>query len=224
MPNALNLTGKRFGRLIVIERDYSKKTNNALWKCICDCGNSTIAAASNLGKTKFSCGCFKTESARASLKANRIFKPGQHGLSHTAEWKTWSAMKDRCSNPNSDKSNRWGGRGIKVCKRWQDSFEAFYEDMGPRPTPKHSIDRIDNDGNYEPNNCRWATMKEQGRNTSTNHWVTIDGITLCVVDWCTKLKVYEGKPYEMCTPRNGRPAKFSSIKAAIRYLYEQRFE
>lgn len=92
-------------------------------------------------------------------------------------------MKDRCYNANHVHYDRYGGRGISICERWRESFEAFYEDMGARPSGTHEIDRIDNDGNYEPENCRWATASENGRNKRNNRLLTIDGKTMCVSDW-----------------------------------------
>ncbi len=91
-----------------------------------------------------------------------------HGMVRSPEYSSWCAMKARCLNPNTTRFEQWGGRGIKICPQWVNSFENFYADVGPRPTPKHSIDRIDNDGNYEPGNVRWATPKEQNNNKRTN--------------------------------------------------------
>jgi hypothetical protein len=96
-------------------------------------------------------------------------------------------MRNRCGNPNVPCYARYGGRGIKVCDRWLESFENFYADMGPRPSSKHSIDRIDNDGNYEPNNCRWVTKGIQNRNTSKNVWLTLNGTTRCIADWAPRV-------------------------------------
>ena len=110
--------------------------------------------------------------------------PGKisHGYSHTATYHIWALMKLRCNNVNDCNYKNYGGRGIKLCERWN-LFENFLEDMGERPSPNHSIDRWpDKNGNYEPGNCRWATSKEQCRNTNYNHMVTLDGITLCFSD------------------------------------------
>lgn len=97
-----------------------------------------------------------------------------------------AGMIGRCHNKNHPRYDYYGGRGISVCERWRDSFEAFWNDMGPRPSNKHSIDRIDNDGDYEPSNCRWATKKEQCRNKRNNHIVTVDGVTLTVTDMAVR--------------------------------------
>lgn len=109
----------------------------------------------------------------------------------TPEKSRWRAMKARCFNPNNRKYPRYGARGITVCERWL-VFENFLADMGPRPSPRHSIDRINNDGNYEPSNCRWATMPEQMRNSIAARWVTFNGETLTVTDWAQRLGITQG--------------------------------
>lgn len=106
----------------------------------------------------------------------------KHGLVNSPEYKTWAMMLVRCRNKNNHAYPRYGGRGIKVCKRWE-SFENFYADVGAKPSPKHSLDRIDNNGNYEPSNCRWATMLEQGRNKRNNAMLTLNGVTKCISEW-----------------------------------------
>jgi len=103
-----------------------------------------------------------------------------------SEFASWLAMRQRCSNSNTVGWNNYGGRGIKVCHRWQNSFAAFLKDMGPKPSAKHSIDRKDHDGNYEPDNCRWATKHEQARNCRSNRYVTFRGETLCVSAWAER--------------------------------------
>lgn len=103
---------------------------------------------------------------------------------HTPEYKAWESMRRRVRDPKRNRFHRYGGRGIKICDRWLQSFESFLEDMGPRPTPSHSLDRIDNDGDYTPENCRWATPLQQARNTGQVHAVTIEGVTRCVAEWC----------------------------------------
>jgi hypothetical protein len=123
------------------------------------------------------------------------FQPGckhlvTHGQSKTPTWRTWAGMRNRCNNPNNQKYPAYGGKGIKVCERWG-SFENFVADMGERPSPKHSIDRIDNTGHYTPENCRWATPTEQANNKSTNRCVTFLGESLTVAEWSRRT----GIPY-----------------------------
>lgn len=149
-----DLTGKRFGRLIVVSRSENINRHKT-WLCRCDCGVEKIIGSSNLiGGTK-SCGCLKRETII------NIFTT--HGMTKSPERMSWKAAKARCFNKNSDKYRDYGGRGITMCSRWVNSFQNFYDDMGVRP-PGTSLDRIDNDGNYEPGNCKWSTPKEQQRN------------------------------------------------------------
>lgn len=129
-----------------------------------------------------------------STKTDNRIKHGEckdrrKGIPETPEYQSWHAMKQRCYNPSAVKYDRYGGRGITVCHRWRTSFQNFLDDMGRKPSPSHSIDRIDNDGNYEPSNCRWATRQEQTRNTTSTNLLTYNGETLCVTDWAAKIGI-----------------------------------
>lgn len=170
MAKGPNHIGERFGRLLVTARLESDKNGNAKWLCVCDCGKESAPLGQSLRSgASTSCGCIAIEKARANAK---------HGASGTLEYKAWHSMIQRCTNPRNHKWHRYGGRGITVCERWL-SYEAFLEDMGPRPFGM-TIDRRENDGNYEPGNCRWATQPQQARNRSTNKFVIVDGEALTV--------------------------------------------
>lgn len=178
MPKFIDLTGQTFGRLTIIKRakNTTVKTRNAHWKCRCSCGNITIVQGRHLrsGHTK-SCGCLSNE-----LTKQRCTK---HGLYGTPEYMTWARMLDRCYNPNHTEFKNYGGRGISVCNEWKNDFLAFYKDLGQRPSPIHSLDRIDNERGYSANNCRWATPKEQSNNTRKNHRITFYDWTMTISQW-----------------------------------------
>jgi hypothetical protein len=155
------LSGNKFGRLEVISFSCIQN-GNSLWNCKCDCGKEKVVAACHLksGHTS-SCGCLlsETTSSRSKTHGESVF------AANTKEYRIWNHMKTRCSNPRSNRFNRYGGRGITVCDRWKNSFENFLFDMGRCPEGM-SIDRIENNGNYEPDNCKWSTAKEQAANRS----------------------------------------------------------
>ena len=129
--------------------------------------------------------CFRTTVAGRDVLSTQTATMGKikHGKTETAEYRTWTKIKERCYNANSDRFKDYGGRGIKVCDRWLHSFENFLADMGLKPTPKHSIERNQNDGDYAPDNCVWATPKQQGNNRRDNHVLTFNGQTLTVTEW-----------------------------------------
>lgn len=151
-----DLTGMRFARLVVVGAAEPMSGGRA-WECRCDCGSTKVIRGTSLvsSHTK-SCGCFLHEMG--------ILLKLSHGMHGRSEYEIWSGMKKRCMNPKSTGWHKYGARGITVCDRWVKSFADFYKDMGPRPSSNHSIDRINNYGNYEPSNCRWATVKEQAAN------------------------------------------------------------
>lgn len=188
-PNAKNISGQTFGRLIAIACVGKNSYGLNQWLCICSCGTETVTLQKTLaaGKTR-SCGCIADE----LFKKNCIdFDTTKHGFSGTVEHKAWKAMHSRCNNPNEHNYVNYGGRGISVCARWG-SFENFYADMGERPKSKTSIDRIDNNGNYSPENCRWATQQQQMRNTRLNRVITHDGKTMCLAEWSEYLGIRYG--------------------------------
>ena len=151
-----DLSGKVFSRLTVIERAPTDG-RRIKWLCRCSCGKQVIITGENLvsGHTK-SCGCLKRD------------KQTTHGMSSTPEWNAWVNMRARCTDRTHPKYHRYGGRGISVCPEWVESFVNFFTDMGYRPSKEHSLDRINNNGNYNKSNCKWSTRKEQQQNMSTN--------------------------------------------------------
>jgi len=175
---AIDVTDMRFGRLVVTGR-APNVGGKAAWLCRCECGNTrnVIGTLLRTGKTK-SCGCWKAERIGNDRR--------RHGLTDSPEHLAWMRMRARCSNAKLVGYKNYGGRGISVCERWM-LFENFLSDMGLRPSPKHSIDRINNDGNYEPSNCRWAERSVQIRNRRMTKMLTFQGQTMCVTDWENKL-------------------------------------
>lgn len=177
---ALVLTGNRYGRLSVLGREESDNKKNSMWNCICMCGVKVIVGGSHLKNGHIqSCGCLRKEvTSKRSLKHSHA----KNKIDTTTTYHAWQDMRKRCTNPNRKEYKNYGGRGINVCDRWTNSFENFLEDMGERPEGL-SIDRIDNNGNYEPSNCRWATKKEQCGNKRNNKWITWNGITKIQEYW-----------------------------------------
>lgn len=197
-----DLTGRRIGRLTVIEETDERRSGSVVWLCECDCGTRKRISAQCLKSGRvLSCGCYNKE------------KDLRHGLSHTRLHHAWESLIDRCTNPNSKEYPNYGGRGIKVCNEWLNSFEAFmdwayrngFDETAPRG--KCTIDRIDVNGNYEPSNCRWTDMKVQCRNRRNNVIVECDGESHCLSEWAEIL----GVSYSMLVNRYDRGWKPEEI-------------
>ena len=176
-----DLAGLRFGRLTVLRLDDSKPDNPMHWVCKCDCGNikSIVGASLKNGNTK-SCGCLQKEKAASQGASSKI-----HGKSKTRLYRVWRGMKSRVFDKNSTKYDIYGGRGIQMCDEWKNSFEAFYQwatETGYNDNL--TIDRIDNNVGYNPQNCKWSTAKEQSRNRRSNIDITIGNTTKTLTEWC----------------------------------------
>lgn len=183
---------QKFHCLTVIAFHHTAKTHYRIWECLCECGSTTYVSsgALNSGNTR-SCGCLQRQTARQTRLS--------HGMSRKKcpEYDAWVTMRYRCNDPIGKLAVNYSGRGIKVCTTLG-TFETFYPFVGPRPSPKHSIDRVNNDGSYTcgecsectthgwPMNVRWATKQQQQQNTRQNVWITFQGITLCKIEWARK--------------------------------------
>ncbi len=191
MSSVINLTGMLIGAWKVLSIDESVSRRRPVWICLCtSCNSIHLVRGSDLrsGKSTICKSCAR--SRHGELKNGR----------RTAEYRIWSGMRDRCLSETNKAYDNYGGRGITICQRWLDSFAFFLEDMGRRPSSAYSIDRIDNNGNYEPGNCRWATMTTQLRNTRRSRLITINGVTLSMVEW---------------TERNGIPYKLAHVRVGL---------
>jgi hypothetical protein len=178
--------GQRFGRLVVVAEAERQAPSRAYrWLCRCDCGAVVSIAGFNLrsGNTS-SCGCLAKERLVARSTTHNLTRQ------HPYEYKTWARLRRRCSNPDEKDYADYGGRGIAVCPEWAD-FAVFFRDMGPRPSLRHSIDRIDNDGPYSPENCRWATPVEQRRNRRDVTLLACGGRSMLLRDWARETGISE---------------------------------
>jgi len=178
MSVRINIEGQSFSRLTVLSR-ADNRGGQSMWNCLCECGNTKVVESYGLrkGKTR-SCGCLSREVA---VKSNTT-----HGMCGTSIYGTWASMLERCSNTSAKAYKNYGGRGISVCPEWYE-FELFYADMGDRPTPKHQIDRIDNNAGYSKENCHWATSIENLRNQRKSKWWWVDGIRYESASHATKM-------------------------------------
>lgn len=188
MPPPLDLKGHRFGRLCVLELAEDDTRAGRWWRCLCDCGTrlNVLTTYLRTGDTK-SCGCLKVDRSRE--------RATKHGMKYTPEYWCWQRILLRCYVPTTSNYHHYGGRGIKMCDRWRygengkHGAECFLEDMGPKPSRKHSIDREDVNGDYEPDNCRWATQIQQCNNKRDNVLVTYGGETLTLSQWSRKVGI-----------------------------------
>ena len=174
-PLINNLAGQKFDRLLVVRDSGARKDRNVVWECLCDCGNRVNVKGSNLGRGTKSCGCLNRDN---TIKRNTI-----HNMSGMRMHRIWAGMRRRCKNLSDP---NYGGRGIKVCKRW-DIFINFYRDMRLGYDDNLTIERIDNDGDYEPRNCKWIEKREQNKNQRTNVSLTHKGKTQIMSDWAREV-------------------------------------
>jgi len=178
--------GSRFGRLTVVREATQGGWKEIRWLCRCDCGSTVIARGSSLRRgCPRSCGCLSREVTAARSLRHGYTRRGQR----SPEWLVWSAMNQRCHYPKDRRYPNYGGRGIVVCERWRAAFEDFVADMGHRPAPRHSLDRIDNDGPYSPGNCRWAEPKEQQRNKRNSTIIEFEGKRLSISGWAEETRL-----------------------------------
>jgi len=179
MGKFIDLTGQKFNRLTVTSiapHQFTSGGNKMVcFYCVCECGNNiTVRAVRIKNNHTKSCGCLR------------------HEMSKSTEYKSWSHIKERCCNPNSKSFHRYGARGIKVCDRWLESFENFFNDMGEKPSKQHSIDRIDNNKGYFPENCRWATPMQQANNTRNTIFLEFYGTLKPLSYWCDYFNINKG--------------------------------
>jgi hypothetical protein len=181
--------GDVFHRLTIISKSQTKKYH---WNCLCICGKECVVATTNLIRDRTrSCGCYHSDQTKLSNTKHGCCRRLEE---RTSEYTAWCKMKERCYNINIYGYKNYGGRGVKVCDRWLECFDNFLEDMGKRPSPKHSLDRFpDINGNYEPSNCRWGTKFEQDRGMRRNKWYEYNGIKMVQIDWARYLNISQPK-------------------------------
>lgn len=184
MTKLKDRTGHKFGKLTVVSRAPNSKRGQTMWNCICECGNTTVSFAGHLGNgSSKSCGCVRVEKAKIGHPT--------HGAYQTRMCRAWTEMHRRCRDTTRPEAARYVNRGITVCERWA-KFENFRDDMGATYEDHLTIDRIDNNSNYEPENCRWATYKQQANNRSNSRIITHDGKTLTIQEWSELTGINKG--------------------------------
>lgn len=177
MGKKIDLTNHRFGRLVVLKKDHVGERGRGFWLCRCDCGNEVVKKTQSLTDGRaVSCGC-RREETKEEFKTRFI----KHGMRNTLTYSTWRSMNTRCKNAHIAQYNDYGGRGISICDRWK-CFENFFQDMGERPQGT-SLDRIDNNGDYCKENCRWSTREEQGNNTRKTTHIEFNGKIQSTTQW-----------------------------------------
>jgi hypothetical protein len=219
MPANVDITNQKFGRLIALymtDKGSTEPRRDQRWLFRCDCGNEVEALKWSVrnGLTR-SCGCLQRDVARRTGKQSASHGHTRGGK-RSPEYSSWRSMHDRCGNPKATGYERWGGRGITVCERWHD-FEAFLSDMGSRPSLQHELDRINNNGNYEPGNVRWATPVEQNNNTSANRLLTIGGRAATIAEHARAASI----PYKVLHKRVN-DGWSPEILAALLRIYRER--
>lgn len=182
MPKLIDLTSKVYGHLKVLHKAKGIDPKYPSWECQCECGKIVIKRGVNLKQQpNISCGCARSK-----------YYHSVHGGCGTKEYHSWQSMKSRCLNENDPNYIHYGGRGVTVCDEWRESFDAFRQSMGLAPSPNHSVERDDVNGNYEPSNCRWATQKEQNDNRRDTFRVTYNGVTKSVTKWSVETGISVG--------------------------------
>lgn len=169
MTKFIDRSGLAYGMLTAVSVNESRsKPGKIYWNCLCDCGEETVVYSSNLGKSVKSCGCHRRKNMRSISES--------HGLSKSSEYKIWILIKSRCNNPNNVAYKNYGGRGISVCEKWGNDFLQFLNDVGNRPSKHHEIDRIDNNLDYQPGNCRWVKRVINCQNRRSSKYWFINGV------------------------------------------------
>lgn len=193
MTKLIDLTGQRFGRLTILSKDPVSKNGQVRWLCRCDCGNEKVIIGTSIrGGVTLSCGCLSREiTSKVRTTHGHTRGSAKDSRRSTPEWQAWRAMISRCTNPNRRDNKHYLDRGITVSPRWINNFENFYADMGDRPSPQHSIDRIDVNGGYTPGNVKWSTVIEQrlNRRKFSNNTSGFPGVNKKGTKWCARINI-----------------------------------